>query len=124
MARQAIAPFLKTLALPFEMPRQSFQRIPLPGDLSSDASLAEVEEALRPYLLEDRLVRINGGTPQPVFAAILIPEGFGPNDDAVSGTILEPEPDRSGLGDGNYDGAGHRLCAAKRLLNMDFHRNY
>lgn len=82
VARENIAPFLKSLALPFEMPRPSFQRLPLPNDFSETASLAEVEATLRPYLLEERLVRINGGSPQPVFAAILIPEGFGPQDDA------------------------------------------
>jgi ABC-2 type transport system permease protein len=83
-AQQAVEPDLKTGATPFMMPRPAFRRLPLPGNPEQGASLAKMEELLRPYLLDEMLVRLDGEAPQKLFAAILIPAGFGPGEDAAS----------------------------------------
>ncbi|MEM9618241.1 MAG: ABC transporter permease [Pseudomonadota bacterium] len=82
VAKRQIDPLLNAGAAPFEMPRPAFRRLPLPGPAVEAVSLEEVKDALRPYLLEERLVRFGDEPPQSVFAAILIPKGFGGEKDA------------------------------------------
>jgi len=81
-AQQAVKPFLKPGALGFVMPRASFERLPAPPRIAGLANLQEAEENIRPYLLEERLVARDGEKPRKIFAAILIPEGFGAGEDA------------------------------------------
>jgi len=81
-AQEEVAPYLRATATPFEMPRPAFRRLPLPSDVAAFDDLADVEEALRPYLLNKRQVRVNDEPVQSIFAAVLIPRGFGPEKDA------------------------------------------
>lgn len=81
-AKKAVAPYLKPAALEFTMPRPSFERMPLPLKDASSATLEDVEEAIRPYLLEKRLVARSGERPRKIFAAVLIPEEFSAEDEA------------------------------------------
>lgn len=81
-AQKALAPYARSAAAPFEMPRPSFRRLPLSRDIAELDDLADVEEALRPYLLNERQVRVNDEPPLSIFAAILIPEDFGPDKEA------------------------------------------
>ncbi len=81
-AQYEVTPYLRPAALPFEMPRPVFRRLPLPSDVAAFDDLADVEEALRPYLLNERQVRVNDEPPQSIFAAVLIPRSFGPEKDA------------------------------------------
>ena len=82
-ARAALGPYLRSGAPAFAEPRLMFRRLPLPGDAANAQNLEEAEAALRPYLLEERLLRINAdeGLKQ-LFAAVLIPEDFGADEDA------------------------------------------
>ncbi|WDI32952.1 ABC transporter permease [Hyphococcus flavus] len=75
-AQAAARPFLKSNIANFTMPRPQFERIDLPTDVSESETLAQAEERLRPYLLEQKGVRLNDGEVGKLFAAILIPEGF------------------------------------------------
>ncbi|MFQ5562025.1 MAG: ABC transporter permease [Parvularculaceae bacterium] len=77
-AQAAVAPHLKPGAPAFTPPKRSFFRLPLPGDVAAAGSVEEAVERLRPYLLEER--RIPDGeseTGAKLFAAVLIPKGFG-----------------------------------------------
>ncbi len=76
-ARQAAAPLLREGAPAFEMPRQQFERIDADTLLRNVSSLEEAEEVLRPYLLGERGVVRDGGEPEPLFAAVLVPADFG-----------------------------------------------
>lgn len=82
-ARAAAAPYLKPEAAPFTAPKRGLRRIPLPDDAAEAASIEEAEARLRPYLTEERFIRIPGEGTQPLFAAVLIPAGFGPGADAA-----------------------------------------
>ncbi len=82
-AAAAAAPFLKAGAPTFSQPKLLFRRIELPADVASATSLASVEEALRPYLLEQRLAHMGEGDAARLFAAILIPKTFGADEDAA-----------------------------------------
>ena len=81
-AKEAAAPLLKSGAPSFEMPRRQFERIEANGLLGGVSSLEEAERLLRPYLLEERQVARGDGSPAPLFAAILIPKGFGAGKEA------------------------------------------
>ncbi|GJL94878.1 MAG: hypothetical protein DHS20C05_12830 [Hyphococcus sp.] len=67
----------------FVPPKRSFYRLPTPGDIQALGSLLEIEEAFRPYLLEQRLIGVPSGGGKPLFAAVLIPSGFGAGEDAA-----------------------------------------
>ncbi|MEM8770043.1 MAG: ABC transporter permease [Pseudomonadota bacterium] len=66
---------------PFLMPRLPYQLVELPPEARGATTLEEVEEALRPYLLEEKFVSIDGEA-RAIFAAVLIPERFGAEPDA------------------------------------------
>lgn len=83
-AQAAAAPHLKPGMLPFNTPKRAFRRLPLPEDAANATSIAGAEALLRPYLTGERLVRIPGEGEQQLFAAVLIPSGFGPGADAAS----------------------------------------
>ena len=82
-AQAAVAPFLKTGAADFSMPRPAFIRLETPQSVLAASTIAEAEEVLRPYLLEERLAAQAGAPPEKVFAAILIPASFGPGEGAA-----------------------------------------
>lgn len=79
-AQLAVDPYLNSNAMPFEVPRVQFRRIALP--VPTDGSLAEIEAALRPFLLDDKRIEMPDGTTAPLFAAILIPADFSADEDA------------------------------------------
>ena len=81
-AKAAIAPYLRPGAAGFVMPRAAFKRLPTPDDVAAAGNLSDVENRLRPYLMGERLVQVEGEEPAPLFAGILIPEGFGGDEDA------------------------------------------
>ena len=78
-AEAAIAPYLQGGAPRFDAPRHLFVRLDLPGEAASASSLGEAVERLRPYLLDQKRI---AGRAEPLFAAILIPQGFGAGEDA------------------------------------------
>jgi len=82
-ANAAAAPHLKTGAGAFSTPKLLFHRLDLPGEAASLTSIASVEEALRPYLLEERLIRAGDDGAKQLFAAILIPLEFGAGEAAA-----------------------------------------
>ncbi len=82
-AQNKVASYLKVGAPPFVMPRPVFRRLPLPSELQQGVSLAAMEELLRPYLLDEARVGLDGELPKKLFAAILIPADFGPQKDAA-----------------------------------------
>ena len=81
-AQSAAAPFLKPGVEKFSMPRATFRRLTLPDEIAASASLADAETSLRPYLLGERQMVLPGEGGVQLFAALLIPEGFGAADDA------------------------------------------
>ena len=83
-AEAAVAPYLRQGARPFVMPREAFRRLPLPAGFGAPETLTEAETLLRPYLLEETLLRAGDGQrAEKVFAAILIPAAFGAGKDSA-----------------------------------------
>ncbi len=82
-AAAAAAPHIKPGAVAFTPPKQTFYRLDLPDDIAASGTLSGAEEMLRPYLMEERLVRSGGGRAKQLFAAILIPAEFGPGENAA-----------------------------------------
>ncbi|WP_428407452.1 ABC transporter permease [Hyphococcus sp.] len=76
-AEAAAAEILRPGAPPFTAPRAQFERVAGPAALAGAGSLEEAEEILRPYLLEERRIPRGDGTSAALFAAVMIPEGFG-----------------------------------------------
>lgn len=81
-AKAAAAPRLPAGAPAFEMPRRQFERIAAEAVLQNATSLQEAEQLLRPYLLDRSQIVGPDGSAAPLFAAILIPQGFGAGGDA------------------------------------------
>ena len=63
------------------MPRPAFRRLDLPPGVAEAESLEAAEALLRPFLLEERFAELGDGSAEKMFAAILIPEGFGSRED-------------------------------------------
>ncbi len=78
-ARAAAAPYLRTGAPEFPEPRNQFLRLDLPPEARDAANVDEAAAALRPYLLDEK--RLPGAS-TPLFAAVLIPEGFSAEEDS------------------------------------------
>jgi ABC-2 type transport system permease protein len=78
-ARAAIAPYLSESAPPFVEPRRQFLRLPLPDEVAAAPTVEAAAGLLRPYLLDDKRLP---GADRPLFAAIIIPEGFSAAKDA------------------------------------------
>ncbi len=77
-------PMLKPGAPDFVAPRVAYKIAALPPpDASKAATMEEAEAALRPYLVEDRLIETPDGA-RPLFAAVLIPADFGSSENAAS----------------------------------------
>ena len=74
---EIVRPLLRRGAPEFTAPRQSFRRLDLPPEAAAAPSTAAAADALRPYLLAER--NLPGGS--ELFAAILIPPGFGASAD-------------------------------------------
>ncbi|MHA7870711.1 MAG: ABC transporter permease [Hyphococcus sp.] len=81
-AQAFVAPHLRAGAPAFEMPKPTFRRLPLPQGVTETATRSAVEEALRPFLLGERLARVEGAPPAELFAALLIPAEFGAGKDS------------------------------------------
>lgn len=80
-ARQAIRDNLREGAPAYAAPKLSYRRVDLPAEAAAASTLEDVEEALRPYLLEEKLVQTPSGE-KPLFAAILIPKDFSAEENA------------------------------------------
>lgn len=78
-ATAAVSDLLRPGVAPFAPPEPTLRRVDLPGDIDEKAGLAAVEANLRPYLMGDRAIEVDGAA-STLFAAILIPEGFGANE--------------------------------------------
>ncbi|WP_375201598.1 ABC transporter permease [Hyphococcus sp.] len=76
-AQAAVADMLRPGAPPFTAPRGQFERVAGPAELAAASSVEDAESILRPYLLEERSVVRADGEAAPLFAAVLIPQGFG-----------------------------------------------
>lgn len=72
MALAMIQGRLAADAPPFEEPRRSFVRVPLPDGIDPEASPADVAEALRPWLRGDRTIPLDDRNVD-LFAAVVIP---------------------------------------------------
>lgn len=81
-AKAAVESYLKPGVADFSTPRPAFRRLDLPEALGAESTLAEAEELLRPYLLEERQA-MHEGEAQKIFAAILIPADFGSGEGAA-----------------------------------------
>ncbi len=73
---------LRSGAPAFTPPRIQFERVAGPEALAAAASIEEAETIVRPFLLEERGVRNADGEATRLFAAVLIPAGFGAGEDA------------------------------------------
>lgn len=82
-ALSAAAPFLNPDAPAYVEPKLLYEIANLPDAAKNAASIGDAEAALRPYLLEDRELQTAAGG-RPLFAAILIPDGFGASSGAPS----------------------------------------
>ncbi len=75
--REAIAPYLREGAPPFVALKQSLIRVAAPPELETVTDLTEAANLLRPYLLGEKKIASESGEPVDLFAALLIPENFG-----------------------------------------------
>ncbi len=80
-ALTAAAPFLDASAPEYVEPKLPYVLVDLPASAEGATALGDVETALRPYLLEEKLITTPEG-PRPLFAAVLIPASFGAEEDA------------------------------------------
>lgn len=90
-ALAVLRPALRSNAPPFSPPRAKFTRVELPGPLSANTPLDELERGLRPYVSEQQKYSVsNAPNPVSLFAAVLIPKGYGvgPGKGAQSGITL------------------------------------
>jgi ABC-2 type transport system permease protein len=78
-AQQAIAAHRREGAPDFEPPRRLFTALDLPAEVAAARNSSEAVERLRPYLLDKKRMP---GRSAPLFAAVLIPEGFGAGEEA------------------------------------------
>jgi ABC-2 type transport system permease protein len=72
VALAQVRPSLREDADEFEMPRHTFQRVPLPGGISADLAPSELSEKLKPYLRGKAEVDVDGESTE-LFAAVIIP---------------------------------------------------
>jgi ABC-2 type transport system permease protein len=76
---EAVRPYLRETNMPFVPPRRQFVRHTLPADAAGAQSVDDAATRLKPYLLDEKRL-----ADAPLFAAILIPEGFSAEKDAPS----------------------------------------
>ena len=57
----------------FVPPRPRFRQVPLPEGVTAQMSDAEIEEAMRPYLVGDQLLQVDDQRPE-LFALVIIPK--------------------------------------------------
>jgi ABC-2 type transport system permease protein len=69
---QKLAPRLKPDAPAFQAPRRSYQPVRVPADIDTNAALATMAEALKPYLRGQKKISVEGRS-EDLSAAILIP---------------------------------------------------
>ena len=74
---EIVAPHLILDKVPFIFERARFERVALPSDFGAATTRDQAEAALRPYLLGERTLIDEDGQGVELFAAILIPSGFG-----------------------------------------------
>jgi ABC-2 type transport system permease protein len=116
-----LRPMLRENAPGFKEPSRAFVRVDLPEEIDADASTDAILAQLKPYLIGDRRLGVEGGE-APLFAALLIEPGA--LDETLRGTAGEtaiqywstnlavdnlPEMIRGGL---NYD-VRRRLYVAR-----------
>ena len=80
-ALAAAKPMLDDRAPDYVEPKLPYVLVDLPPSAANATNIDEVESALRPYLLEEKLIATPEG-PRPLFAAVLIPAGFSAEEDA------------------------------------------
>lgn len=83
MALQMARPYLREDAPSFEEPRPQFIQAEIPSSIDATASPAQIVEAMRPYLSDERRLTVNGES-VPLFALVLIPED-------VNADIVRPD---------------------------------
>lgn len=83
-AKDIVRPYLRDGVPDFIEPQSSFRLVELPSDAVSATSISQAQEMLKPYLLEEKLVRARDGSDRSLFAAIFIPAGFSADEDAPS----------------------------------------
>jgi ABC-2 type transport system permease protein len=67
-----LKPYLREDAPPFIEPKRNFQRVPTPAEIRTNGELASVATQLRPYLRDEKSIRLDCQTVK-LHAAILIP---------------------------------------------------
>jgi ABC-2 type transport system permease protein len=69
----------------FDMPRREFRQVPLPAGIDANAPIADISEAMKPFLKGDQSLSFNGKDVD-VFALLIIPadvdQGFNPTTEA------------------------------------------
>ena len=73
--------YRKPSAHPFAMPKRPYYRAALPAEIAAMEDVQAASEALRPYLLGERMVRGENNQGAELFAAVIIPENFGAAED-------------------------------------------
>ncbi|MEM9495799.1 MAG: ABC transporter permease [Pseudomonadota bacterium] len=91
-ANAAAAAHLKPGAPAFSPPKPAFERIAPPAEVAGAASMEEAELRLRPYLMGERTIAVDGYEDErTLFAAVLIPAGFKPDIDGRESAAAQDE---------------------------------
>jgi len=115
--RKAIDLFLRPDAPAFVEPRKSFLRLSLPAEITAAGSVDEASAMLRPFLLGEEPFRDEAGMRGELFAAVLIPEGFGQGEASTPAQYWSRN-----LTDGSLQGAVSRALdsALRREAAREF----
>ncbi len=84
-----VEPLLEPDRPPFEEPRLRFREVPLPAEVAGIEDLDELAGALRPWLLGEKKLEVEGEVVE-LFAAILVPEDA---DQAIRRSVLDEASD-------------------------------
>ena len=84
-ARAAIRPYLRPGAPDFSEPKDRFRRLAAPDDVAAAGSADGAARAAAPYLLGEKPTP--GAGAEPLFAAVIIPNGFAVKDPGAADAV-------------------------------------
>jgi ABC-2 type transport system permease protein len=91
-----VRPLLAEDAPEFTEPKRPFREVPLPAGVGADLAPAELAEALKPWLRDERTIEVEGEAAE-LFAAVIIPEDILERAVRPGGAPVLPGNERRGI---------------------------